>query len=232
MRTGRLVEAIGWRSAFGELVLIVVGVTIALAGTAWYERLQERRDELVVLQQLAVALELDLAHLTEVRDMRKGQASNVRALRQHIEVAAPYSPDLAFGSLLGWFGTRTNSAPFEALKSRGLELVSDESLRLDLIRYYADIYPLVESSYLNDRTFVVNAALPYYRRNFRQDLDEVGSASWTPLNYESVRTDSYFWNLSAGKLLRLESRILPYIEDARELLERLLSGIERELAAQ
>ena len=87
--------------------------------------------------------------------------------------------------VLAWFGTRTNSAPYEALKSRGLELISDDDLRIDLIRYYEDVFPLVENAYLNDRTLVLDEARPYYLENFRQELDTNGASSWTPP--ESVR---------------------------------------------
>ena len=89
--------------------------------------------------------------------------------------------------VLAWFGTRTNSAPYEALKSRGLELISDDDLRIDLIRYYEDVFPLVENAYLNDRTLVLDEARPYYLENFRQELDTNGASSWTPLDYEALR---------------------------------------------
>jgi hypothetical protein len=49
MRVSRLVSAPNWRYAVGEVVLIVVGVTIGLAASSWYEGRQERRDELLVL---------------------------------------------------------------------------------------------------------------------------------------------------------------------------------------
>ena len=53
MAVSRLVSAPNWRYALGELLLIVVGVTIALAATTWYEKRQERRvaKELLILRR-------------------------------------------------------------------------------------------------------------------------------------------------------------------------------------
>ena len=61
MRLGRVVNATNWKYAIGEIVLIVVGVTIALAANSWYAARQERSDEIQVLRQLKQALQVDLA---------------------------------------------------------------------------------------------------------------------------------------------------------------------------
>ena len=74
MRVSRLVSAPNWHYAVGEIVLIVVGVTVALAATSWYEGQQEQRDEIVVLQQLRQTLSEDLQ---EIGDLRVGPAIRV-----------------------------------------------------------------------------------------------------------------------------------------------------------
>jgi len=59
-RLGALTNSMNWRYALGEVVLIVVGVSIALAGNAWYENLELRDDEVAILTELLDALELDI----------------------------------------------------------------------------------------------------------------------------------------------------------------------------
>ena len=68
------------REAAREIVLIVIGVTIALAGGAWYESRTERQDERLILSQLADALRVDHERLTRTRSIRAGQLDDVRAL--------------------------------------------------------------------------------------------------------------------------------------------------------
>lgn len=60
MPVSRIIRATNWKYAVGEVFLIVVGITLALMATSWYENWQERRYESLVLGQLKVALESDL----------------------------------------------------------------------------------------------------------------------------------------------------------------------------
>ena len=69
MRASRLVSAPNWRYAVAEVGLIVVAVTIALAATSWYEGRQDRRDEIMVLQQLRQTLSEDLKDINFSRNI-------------------------------------------------------------------------------------------------------------------------------------------------------------------
>ena len=71
MRVSRLASAPNWRYAVGEVVLIVVGVSIALAATSRYEGRQERRDEILVLQQLRRTLSEDLQDMNLTWEMAR-----------------------------------------------------------------------------------------------------------------------------------------------------------------
>ena len=77
MRVSRLVSAPNWRYAVGEIVLIVVGVTIALAGTSWYEGRQDRRDEIMVLQQLRQTLSEDLKDINITWEMTRQREQKI-----------------------------------------------------------------------------------------------------------------------------------------------------------
>ena len=50
MQITKIFAVANWKDALGEVVLIVIGVTIALAANSWYEDRQERRDEVLVLR--------------------------------------------------------------------------------------------------------------------------------------------------------------------------------------
>ncbi len=60
MRISRILAAANWKYAVGEVFLIVVAITLALMANSWYENSQERRYEVLVLQQIRDALESDL----------------------------------------------------------------------------------------------------------------------------------------------------------------------------
>ena len=141
MRLTRVFRAVSWRAALGELVLIVAGVSIALAASEWYERRQQQDDEVGILRQLAAALENDVARLANAQQRQLGRRQNLIDLLEHLEGDGPYSDDLRFGALVGFIGTNMNSAAYEVLKSRGLSLISSDSVRLGLVEYYEGAFP-------------------------------------------------------------------------------------------
>jgi hypothetical protein len=214
-----------WSAAIGELILIVAGVTIALAATSWYDQRQEHTDEVLVLEQLAQALEIDLEQLGSRYEKQKNHHQEVLALLQDIEAGDPYTSEVEWTSVTAWVGVRTNSAAYEVLKSRGLELISSDSLRLGLIYYYENQFPTLLSASLNDQAFVTEYADQYYRSHGRK----VDMETWVPLDYEALRDDPYFWNLGMTKLTRLQNRILPYYEETLDQARELLRDIRDEL---
>jgi len=61
-----------WRYALGEIFLIVVGVTIALAASSWYEGRKDRIDEQLFISRLHEDIQLAEELTSRVRDRRLG----------------------------------------------------------------------------------------------------------------------------------------------------------------
>ncbi len=227
MRVVRVMNAANWKYAVGEVLLIVVGVTIALAGNSWYEDRQKRRDELQVLEQLRQALTVDLAEIESAHAIEVQVFEDVTSLVEHMTSGEPYDSSIVhyFASVRTWAGVQTNSAPYEALKSTGFDLISSDPLRLKLIYYYENQFPKIRGAYLNDRAFTLDRADPYFYEKFRQD--EPGK--FVPDDYQKLRQDKFFWILCMTKLRRLKNRILPSYEQTIELNRDILADIEAEI---
>ena len=144
-----------------------------------------------------------------------------------MESDSPYSPELAgnIRSVRRWVGVRSNTAPYEALKSRGFDLVSDDRLRLKLIFYYENQFPSLYESYINGREFARLNIVPYFLASFRATT----SNTWVPIDYQTLRSDSYFRNLCLSKLSRLQEYILPNYEKSLSMIRDILSEIESEI---
>ncbi len=227
MRGARIFSATNWKYAVGEVLLIVVGITIALAANSWYETRQERRDELQVLEQIQQALEIDLVEFESRYALETRIFQNVSALMEHMQSAAAYDPGIIpyFRSVRRWVGVGTNSAPYEALKSTGFDLISSSRLQLALIYYYENQFPRLQGAYLNDRAFAVDRVVPYYLENFRQTEPR----TFIPDDYQRLRQDKYFWNLCMTKVSRLQNRLVPRYEESLEMIRDILADIEIEL---
>ncbi len=236
MRVSRLVSAPNWRYAVGEVVLIVVAVTIALAATSWYEGRQERRDEVVILQQLRQALGEDLQEINMTWEITRQRERNIMVLLNHLESDSPYTAELGvkFQALLGWRIVRLTTAPFETLKVQGYKAISNPKLREKLISFYEDHYAKLEYNLNLDRDFAIDKVQPYFFRNFvmrvaaSTDIDG-GAQDWVPKDYEKIRAESYIENLCRfrGDLLRRFA--LRQYDSTAVALRAILDEIDREL---
>ena len=118
MRLPRIAAATNWRYAVGEAILIVVGITLALTADSWFENLQERRYETLVLQQLKTGLESDLELFDDYLDALQQSERDLTKLLNHLRTGDPYSPEieLNFNAVVLWRGgVRMRMAPYEEL---------------------------------------------------------------------------------------------------------------------
>ena len=237
MRLSRLISAPNWRYAVGEVVLIVVGVTIALAGTSWYEGRQERRDEILVLQQLRQTLSEDLVEIESIWESTRRREQNIMALLDHLESNRPYAAELArnFQSLLGWRTVRIKTAPFEVLKVQGYTVVTNTILREKLISFYEDHYAMLEYSSFVDREFAIEKVQPYFFENLvmrvatSADADG-GFQDWEPRDYDKIRAEGYIANLCRFRADILRRFDLRHYQNTTALMHEVLEILDQELA--
>lgn len=227
MHLAKFPSGVNWKYAIGEVTLIVVGITIAFAANSWYEGRKDFRDETLLLQQMHQTLEEDLEELSRRSITMHEVEQDIAALLNHLEEGRPYTEDLGgyFRSLSRFRGVRMRLAPFEALKARGLALISSDSLRMQLISLYEDEFPGLESSTNFNRIFAQETVVPYLMTNFRQ----VNSREWVPYDYEQIKSDGYLANLCRNRLSSLRNFVLPYYERTTATIREILVAIEQEL---
>jgi len=236
MRASRLVSAPNWRYAIGEVFLIVVGVTIALAATSWYEGQQEQRDEVLVLQQLRQTLSEDLQYINMIWEKTRQRERNITALLNHLESNKPYAAELGrnFQSLLGWRTVAIKTATFEVLKGQGYKVISNTTLRDKLISFYEDHYAMLEYSSFVDREFAIEKVQPYFFKNLvmhvatSADADG-GFQDWVPRDYDKIRAEGYIANLCRFRADILRRFDLRHYENTAALMREILDIIEQEL---
>jgi len=237
MRVSRLVSATNWRYAIGEVFLIVVGVTIALAATSWYEGRQEQRDEILVLQQLRQTLSEDLQDINMTWETTRQRERNLSALLNHLESDSPYTAELGvkFQSLLGWRIIRIKTAPFEALKVQGYKVISNAVLREKLISFYEDHYARLEYNLNLDRDFVIEKVQPYFFKNFvmgvaaSNDIDG-GTQDWVPKDYDKIKAEGYIANLCRFRADLLRRFALRQYDNTTAAINEILDKIDEEVA--
>ena len=227
MRSSRLTSATNWRYAFGEITLIVIGVSLALAASSWYEMAKDNRQGKAILVDLRETLRADLENLKAYEKATIRRANNLSSLIEHLDMAHSYSPQLKeyFKSLNSWDDVDVRSAPFEALKNRGLNLISSDELRNLLISLYEDEYPALDRSSLNAQIFVVSKSLPYFLENFARDKER----NWVPEDYDAIVDDNYLMNLASWRENTTQNFLLPRCAAAINRIGEILAMIDSEL---
>lgn len=156
--------------AFGEIVLIVIGILIALQLNAWNQAKQNRVLELRYLNGIENDLLGDIRELETLfeRDTLKFDAYTAIIKTLGSSDYAENKQKIAVGlrniSGLRWF--EGQNAVFEELKSSGkLNLVQSDSIRYAIQRYYRFFVEVVKQEQMNNDRSIV------YRDRYAQVLD-------------------------------------------------------------
>ncbi len=218
-----------WRYALSEVLLIIVGVTIALAGTAWYEGKQKRREEISALQHLRETLAEDVEEIVRYQSQIHEFDRDIRKLIAHIESDQPYTDELDdyFGSLASWRSATVRTAPFEALKSGGFELISSSVLRRKLVAFYEDTYPNLQSNSDIDKNFVRQKVWAYFFDRFHKP--NATTKNWRPIDYEQMRAEPQVLNFCKWRIRSLNTFLMRDFEIAIAQIHDLLSDIDAEV---
>jgi len=143
--------------ALGEIVLVVIGILIALQVNDWNENRKSNDFELEMLTQIQQNLSNDKIALKQIHVNFKRAISSIDKILDQQQTVYPDSLKYWLGDIIQFerFASITNS--YEALKSNGLDKISDNELRLLLSNYYDNHVKQVsraiidvEHSFLND----------------------------------------------------------------------------------
>lgn len=135
----RTLKSQDWTAFAIELVLIFVGITAALWFDNWNENRERARIETVALEEMREALATDLGDLTYNLGKQQEARAAVDTVLAYLDERRPYHTDLP--ELFTHASQVTNfihqDAPYEYLQSVGLDIISNDTLRAAIARYYS-----------------------------------------------------------------------------------------------
>lgn len=151
--------------ALGEIVLVVIGILIALQLDNWNTDRKASIEELELLTEMKSNLESDLKDC--IWNINKNQellASNELVLQQ-LEERIPWNDSLQkhYGNLLGTTTQLRNMSAYDHLKSRGLNLIRNPTLRQRITIVYSARYYYIEMKELQyDNPLQLNQVIPQF----------------------------------------------------------------------
>jgi hypothetical protein len=227
MRLYRLLSFVNWKYAVGEFLLIVMGIVVALAVNSWYANQQLRGVEIRYLQRIRTSLAADLEGVSESQAAIEEAVARLHRLKAHLASRAPYSESLneLFSELTRWRGVTLKTSIYESLRARGLDLISNEEMQVELIEVYENVNDRLSQQNANNRELSLNEIIPYQAQHFSQD-----GGRYVPYDYQALLDDRHYLSLIDLKTNGYETFTLPAYRAAAEDIRRLITLIDTELS--
>lgn len=179
--------------AVGEIVLVVIGILIALQINNWNEKRKAKELEKEILIQFKEDLSGDIESIGRVEFWMQKVITSSKIVVRHLKEKKAWNDSLAIHfDLWNDFDQLTlNSAAITNLKSRGVELISDQALRNNIINHYDQTYYYVQKS--NDFFREDHIHLSY-----KKYLEHFEPIKWReaaiPSDYDKLLEDKEFIN--------------------------------------
>ena len=226
-----------WPEYLLEILVIVVGILGAFALNSWNSERTAGITELEILMGCKVELESDLHDIGINFRLHENAVKSINEIIQAIKADQPYHDSLAydFGYAMVYTLFRHSTSTFEAMKSKGIEIVSNKSIRNDIIRLYDADY----NFFLKIEKDLIDDVMHGYREVFPTRFEEALKVEFpdpefrnriVPLDFEALKKDQEF--LYYIKTLRNETEFIlkSHYSNLRQDVQHLIADLETEIA--
>ena len=186
--------------AFGEIVLVVIGILIALQINNWNTINQTREVEVKYLKEIAKNLESDMGDIQFNINFNETRNRAIEIVLNSLENDVAYSDtlDIYFGSLLYTTRSVVDYSAFDALKSQGLEIISKDSLRQLISKLYSYHYHnVIDFEIQDDHALQYEIVMPTVlsRLKIRKgEGNDISQQLASPIDFDALKRDDEFKN--------------------------------------
>ena len=218
--------------AIGEIVLVVIGILIALSINNWNEERKLKSVEIKILQDLKNDIQVNIGNLSEGINYMENANADISKVLLMCEQKTPYNDSLltAFPNFLGQWDPDFTYAGFENLKNLGVNIISNTSLRkeiINLIEVEMDILDNSDMSRIDQMNTVM--VLPLMKKYFFRDLNyEDEYLPLIPSDYQTMINDQEFYNVCTEIAYR-QKRSMIRFTNFNKTANKLISKIESEI---
>jgi hypothetical protein len=226
-KSGDKSSASFWTFAIGEFVLVFLGILIALQVDNWNQDRKDRKLEKVLLNELLVNLQSDLSDVEYNINYHSRFLKSSEIVLEYLEGSDPYHDSLEthFGNLNGATVFMENISAYESLKSIGIDLISNDTLRQMITNLYSVWYDYilsVEQFAAKHITEIMNPSISEHLYT----IDFFDRAY--PLDASGIKqSNSFRYNLKMN-IRYMEIQIRSY-NNAKTQIVNLIEEIEKEL---
>ncbi|MDH3697645.1 MAG: DUF6090 family protein [Flavobacteriaceae bacterium] len=124
--------------AIGEILLVMIGILLALQVNNWNENQKLKDQELKALKELQADLEQSLEDIVGDKRIFERSMSSNQIILDQMERSSPYQDSLNphFAILFPFSTFSINSTTFDNITRSGVNLISNDSLRISISDFY------------------------------------------------------------------------------------------------
>ena len=223
-----------WRKYAFEFLSIFIAVLSAFALNNWNDKIRDTRTSTKILTEISNGLKKDIE---DININIGGHKDGIQACEFWTKILL--NEEVKLDSLRQYyfrvtrdFFSAQNVSGYETLKSKGLELINNDSLRFGIISLYEYDYRNLktleenyyEMQFQENYYKEFNAAIsPYFEFDSRGDISKIN----TPLTLSSSEKNkilSYLWKIRVNRKF-----ILDYYADMESKINKLNDQIRIEL---
>ncbi|SEL99277.1 hypothetical protein SAMN04487910_3836 [Aquimarina amphilecti] len=223
-----------WKKYSFEFLSIFIAVISAFALNNWNDNRKDKKAEQKILIEIKNGLEKDLEDL---KINNKGHKRGIKACQfwrdviQNKEVIID-SVQLRFVELTRDFTSLQNNSGYETLKSKGLEIIENDSLRSKLISLY-------EYDYYTLRKLEEEYEEMQYQKNYFKDINKILAPNFVfdkkgnLINIETpIKLNKSDKNILMSYLMKIELNrrmVLTFYKKTEKKINNLESLIEKNI---
>jgi hypothetical protein len=233
-KTGRYLKY-----AFGEIILVVIGILIALQINNWNDLNKKRRQEVEILNEIKNDLNESHSEIETVILNQKSHLNYGIKLVDYIKNSKPLNDSLPllYTKNITDFGVIVKTSGFENLKNIGLSLVENNSLRKTITNLYQLEIPNIINNY-NDLNIYKQGIINHY--NYLElDYDRTRTETfkyantlkinaWKIKNYQELLSDKEFMRTSQ-QILLIRSRKIEMLFELNNMISETINKINHQL---
>ena len=211
--------------AIGEIILVVIGILIALQFNNWNTDMQTKEIQIKYLNEIANNLKADLEDVRFNIGFNETRLNASRIVLNSLNHNDTYSDslDVYYGSLLYTTRSVVNYSAYETLKSKGLEIVTNDNLRKAITKLYSFYYQnVIDFEIQDDHAMQYQIVMPTVLSRIevrKKDNNSItGEQLGKPINFETLKNDVEFKNA----IVMNEDLRVYMLENYRQLEQNIL----------
>ncbi|MDN3642907.1 DUF6090 family protein [Lutimonas halocynthiae] len=189
------------RYAVGEIILVVIGILIALQINTWNEERKTGIIETKTLKEIRSNLMFDLVELDSDIDIMDSITISGEAVIDYLSKYDQPNDEFKYNVQVSRINPHFDPmhGGFSLLNSKGLDIISNDSLRGSISKLYESSYPYY-AKYENERIFKINnIILPKYAEYFsfisNQNNYFEATSEISQTDYIALKNDPSFINI-------------------------------------